>query len=130
MNIIIISPTRIEVDGKDSGTLLDFYDAHPELHKQLRAIVADWHDSHVKEDQRREKELEDAKKSLEVRCEEHRKEHQEKSAALSDAATFRAQQFSAEVQTAIQRFLGQSDVSAVLKAKEKAELQAKLAALG
>lgn len=130
MKITIISPTRVEIDGKDAGILVDALLAHPGERDAFANELARWHGDHVKEDQRREKELEDAKKALDVRCEEHRKEHQSRSTALSEASDFRAKEFLANVQAAAQRFLGRSDVDSTLKAKEKAELQAKLAALG
>lgn len=129
MNFKIISPTRVEVDGTDVGNVVDFILANPAQKREIAQAFADWHGDHVKEDQRREKDLEDAKKALEAQCEAHRKEHQEKSAALAEASDFRAKEFTAAVQSAVSRFLGQSNVDETLKAKKRADLQAQLAAL-
>ncbi len=140
MPIKIISPTRVEVDGTDAGLLVDFILANPTKRNEIANELADWHGTHVREDQRRENELksalkeskeslESAKKDLEKKCKEHESAHEAKTKALTDASEHRANEFLSTVRSAATKFLADSDTEAVLRAKKKAELEAQLAEL-
>lgn len=54
MQITIVSPTRIEIDGKDAGLPLDVFLAREDLRPQIREEFVTWHARHVQEDSARE----------------------------------------------------------------------------
>ena len=118
MNFTIISPTRVEVDGKDAGNLVDFILGHAADKALIAQALAEWHGNHVKEDQRREKALEDAK------------EHLAKLASdVNEALAFKSDAIKREIHKAIDRILSPEDAKDTLNKKRKAELQAQLAEL-
>jgi len=45
--ITIISPTRIEVDGKDAGLPVDYILANPGAKREINAAFIAWHESHL-----------------------------------------------------------------------------------
>jgi hypothetical protein len=57
MAFAIISPTRVEVDGKDAGLLYDYIIANPGKAAEIKAALVAWHASHVIAEQGREADL-------------------------------------------------------------------------
>lgn len=55
MQITIVSPTRIEIDGQDAGLPLDVFLAREDLRPMIREEFVAWHARHVQEDQARDK---------------------------------------------------------------------------
>jgi hypothetical protein len=52
--IEVISPTRIEVDGKDAGLPLEYYLNNPADRVAVQASFVAWHQSHVIAEQNRQ----------------------------------------------------------------------------
>lgn len=117
----IISPTRVEVDGKDAGLLYDFIIANPAKASEIKAALVEWHAGHVRTQQERDADVLAAKIAADARA-----------AAAEDAATAQIEKANkratdAEADLAV---LGTpEDAAQRRKEKERAELLAKLAAL-
>jgi hypothetical protein len=54
MQITIISPTRIEIDGEDAGMPLDLFLSREDLRPQIREEFVAWHVRHLADDRARE----------------------------------------------------------------------------
>ncbi len=136
MNITIISPTRVEIDGKDAGILVDALLANPAERDAFANALAQWHESHVKEDQRREKELQDSIKAADQRAKDAEeaalakgKAADERSDLACQAHRQRADELAADIAEAVSKFSRNKSEDEALKRKKRQELESQLAAL-
>lgn len=102
--IQIISPTRIEVDGKDAGLPVDYILANPGAKREINAAFIAWHASHVIACQAKDADVAAAKKALDAEMERLRGEHAAHCEKLeADIATLGTKEEAVAIRTAQER---------------------------
>ncbi len=125
--IQIISPTRIEVDGKDAGLPLDYFLANPDQRKAVSQAFIEWHASHVVAQQGGDAEVAAAKKALdadrEALCAAHDAEKAALQADLDALGTKEEAQSIRKAQERKSKLELLAKLTAELRSDEHAELE-------